>query len=77
MHSVDQFNAGVFGILITTDEIRGKPIDTNSFDESLEVTGKSARMTSDYHDQFGESRGLDFQNVEAGYTVLPYFYATD
>lgn len=62
-HCVEQFNAGVFDILIATDE--AKDADRNPSTVGSGTPQKRFREMSVHVDEFDLSRGLDFRNVAA------------
>jgi ATP-dependent RNA helicase DDX56/DBP9 len=50
-HAVEEFNKGIYDIIIATDEVN-----------SHETKSKKGKFKSDK--EYGVSRGIDFQNVE-------------
>ena len=65
MHCIEQFNAGVFDILIATDESR-KDVENSKQKQSKsgkKVSRKRERNEKD--SEFGLSRGVDFRDVAA------------
>lgn len=66
MHCVDQFNAGIFDILIATDETRN---DDAVADKKRKPTAKEEKVKKRKRtvtdEEFGLSRGVDFRDVAA------------
>ncbi len=67
MHCVEQFNAGIFDILIATDEFEGRqtPEVSTAFEVSPTPPEKKELNPREFDEEFGVSRGLDFHNVAA------------
>lgn len=70
MHCVDQFNAGIFDILIATDEakkddalLEKKKVKEGGKGDKKE--DKKKRKRGDKDEEFGLSRGIDFRDVAA------------
>lgn len=66
MHCVDQFNAGIFDILIATDESKkdDSTTDKKGKTSSKKRDGKK-RKRGEKDEEFGLSRGVDFRDVAA------------
>lgn len=62
MHCVQQFNAGVFDILIATDESKN---ESNSKGNGSKKGETKKRRRTEKDEEFGLSRGVDFRNVAA------------
>lgn len=66
MHCVDQFNAGIFDILIATDESKKDMEEKKKADKKgKKEEKKKKRKRVEKDEEFGLSRGVDFRNVAA------------
>lgn len=63
IHCVEQFNAGVFDILLATDELKGSEKASEKMKGSQKNGKKRKRVEKDA--EFGLSRGVDFKDVAA------------
>lgn len=65
IHCVEQFNAGVFDILIATDESKAGISSSQKEKERTRRKGEKKRRRPEKDAEFGLSRGIDFRNVAA------------
>lgn len=65
MHCVEQFNAGVFDILVATDEAQQDDAGSSKKDKSKSMKKSHKKRNRSKDEEFGVSRGVDFRNVAA------------
>lgn len=65
MHCVDQFNAGIFDILIATDEAKKDIREERKAERKGKKEEKKKRKRVEKDEEFGLARGVDFRDVAA------------
>uniref|UniRef100_A0A6V7QRI0 RNA helicase n=1 Tax=Ananas comosus var. bracteatus TaxID=296719 RepID=A0A6V7QRI0_ANACO len=69
LHILEEFNAGLFGILIATDDNQTKEKDQTSRESQVQSRSTKKKFRQNLDAEFGVVRGIDFKNV---FTVINF-----
>nr|CAD1829301.1 unnamed protein product [Ananas comosus var. bracteatus] len=69
LHILEEFNAGLFGILIATDDNQTKEKDHTSRESQVQSRSTKKKFQQNLDAEFGVVRGIDFKNV---FTVINF-----